>query len=79
MAINDRIIQGAITDFDSRKIMSKVNAGTASALDVQASQVSLPLKVALRSIMASTATRPNIEAAALDLPTKAVLLQMAGV
>lgn len=79
MAINDAIIRGAITDFTSRKIMSAVNAGTATATDIQASQISLPLKQALRSVLASTATRVNIEAAALDLPTKSVLLQMAGV
>lgn len=79
MAINDQVIRGAITDFASRKIMSAVNAGSASTTDVQASQVSLPLKRALRDIMASTATRASIEAAALDLPTKNVLLQIAGV
>lgn len=79
MSITTAQIHGAITHGGRRSILIKLNAGTASVVDINASLIELEEKKSMLDVKNGTATRASINGRLLDLPTKSVLLAIAGV
>jgi hypothetical protein len=73
--INSSLLSGP----ELKKAVSGVNAGTATATDINASNISLEDKAVLKDVLASTATRVSINSRDISLPLKAVCLKIAGV
>jgi hypothetical protein len=79
MSIATQPIQFAALDQNARTLLTKINGGAATALDINASLLSLAEKDVARELLAGSATRVGIESRALSLPFKAIALSMAGV
>lgn len=78
-ALGSLQIQGIAADKPVRDLLVKLNAGTASALDISGAQISLGEKAICRALLDGTATRAGIEAQAVSLPIKAIALAIAKV
>lgn len=79
MAIADSKIQLSALTPEVKKIMSAVNAATATAADINASNIDLAQKAVLLKVLATTATREGINASPCDLTFKGLCLEIAGV
>lgn len=80
MAITDVAInQAAGISNQAKKMLIKVNDGSASLTDVAACLLSLDEKAVLRDIVNGVATRVSINTREVSLPFKSIALQIANV
>ena len=79
MAIADSKIQLSALTPEVKKIVSAVNAGTATADTINASNIDLAQKAVLLKVLATTATRESINGSPCDLTFKSICLGIAGV
>lgn len=78
--ISNTAINEAILSNEQKKVLMLVNAGTAAALDVSASNLSVDEKAICQQLVAGTATRQSIAARpGVDLAFKAVAYAIANV
>jgi hypothetical protein len=79
MTIADSRIQLSHLSPALKSIMSAVNAGTATAADIKAAQISLEEKATLESLRATAGARVDIFARASDPEFEALCIDMASV
>lgn len=78
--INDLAInQAAGLSNQAKKMLMKVNDGTATVQDVAASLLDLEEKAILRDLVNNAATRVRINSRKVSLPFKSIALQIANV
>lgn len=79
MAITANQVQsGSGCNLESKRLIEKVRAGTAAAIDINAALLNPEEKKALESVRAGTATRRGLNALTVDPAFKRMLLDHAG-
>lgn len=79
MAITAAQIQGKQLPLELRNLAVKVNAGTATAIEIAETNISIAEKALLEGVRAGTISRQDIMASKVDLPLKEIALAIRGV